>query len=73
MQEVLQNIAMLDTIKYCQANNIPPNGYTGNGSHVVKYPRRWTYALVDDKTGRSIVTVTYYKNRVPSYSITPKN
>lgn len=73
MHQILSNIAMLDTINYCKANNIPANGYNGQGSRLVKYPRRWTYALVESDTGRAIVTVSYYKNRVPSYFVTPTN
>lgn len=30
------------------------------------------YAYEKSDTGRAVVTITYYKNRVPSYFVTPK-
>ncbi len=71
MKDILFNLALIDTINFCKAHNIPANGRNGNGSHLVKYPRRWTYALVESDTGRAIVTVTFYKNQVPTHFITP--
>lgn len=64
MQEILKNIANIDTLKYCKTNNIDCSD-----SHIYKYPRRFTYALLKSDTGRAIVTVTYYKNSVPLFTI----
>lgn len=65
MKEILFNLALIDTTNYCKDHNLDCSG-----SHLVKYPRRFTYALVNDKTGRAIVTVSFYKNSVPTHFIT---
>lgn len=62
MKEILQNIALIDTTNYCIKNEIDCSG-----THIYKYPRRFTYALLNG--GRAIVTVTYYKNKIPSYFV----
>ena len=62
MKEILSNLALLDTINWCKSNNVDCSG-----TKLVKYNRRFTYALYKDITGKAIVTVTYYKNRTPSY------
>jgi hypothetical protein len=60
MKEVLYNMALIDAIEFCKANNIDCSG-----THLFKYPRRFTYALVKDKGG-AVLTTTFYKNRTPS-------
>lgn len=67
MKEILFNLALIDTTQFCIEHKIDCSG-----SHLVKYPRRFTYALVRSKTGRAIVTVTFHKNQVPTHFITPK-
>lgn len=64
MKEVLQNLAMLDALQFCKEHNIDPSG-----THIVKYPRRFTYALCKDETGRALVTTTFYKSQVPCHYI----
>lgn len=64
MKEILFNLALIDCVNFCKANNLDCSG-----SHLVKYPRRFTYALLKDDTGKAIITVTFYKNRVPSHFI----
>jgi hypothetical protein len=61
MKEILFNVALIDLTNYCTANNIDCSG-----SHLYKYPRRFTYALLKDETNKAIITVTFYKNRTPS-------
>jgi len=63
MKEILQNLAMIKCINFCKENSIDCSG-----THIYKYPRRYTYALIRDEDGLALVTVTFYKNRVPSYS-----
>lgn len=63
MKEILFNLAMIDTINFCKRNDIDCSG-----SHLYKYPRRFTYALLNTATGRALVTVTFHKNQVPTYS-----
>jgi len=64
MKEIIANIALIDAINYCKENKI-----NCAGTHLVKYPRRFTYALVKDDTGRAVLTTTFYKNRVPLHFI----
>lgn len=52
---------MIDAITYCKENKIDCSG-----THLYKYPRRYTYALLKDETGKTIITTTFYKSRVPS-------
>lgn len=52
---------MLDAINYCKEQ-----GMDCSGTHLVKYPRRFTYALVKDETGKAIITTTFYKSSVPT-------
>lgn len=63
MKEILQNLALLETMSICKANNIDCSG-----THIYKYPKRYIYALVDS-AGLALVTIAYYKNRVPSHVI----
>ena len=67
MKEVLQNVALIDAISYCKEHKIDCSG-----TYLIKYPRRFTYALVKDETGRAIITTTFYKNRVPDRVIHEK-
>ncbi len=64
MKEILQNIAMIDALTFCKEHNIDCSG-----THLMKYPRRFTYALVKEENGRAILTTTFYKNRTPSRTI----
>ena len=66
MKEILYNLALIDTVNFCREHNIDCSD-----SHLVKYNRRFMYALCNSK-GRAIVTVTFYKNRVPTHFITPQ-
>jgi len=65
MEKILLNLANIHLIEFCKAHNIDCSG-----TFLFKYSRRWTYALVRDIDGLGIVTVTFYKNRVPSYYVT---
>lgn len=64
MKEILHNIAHLDALNYCKENNIDPSG-----THLIKYPRTFTYALIKYEDDRAILTTTFYKNRTPFRSI----
>ncbi len=57
---------MIDSINFCKAHNIDCSG-----THLYKYPRKFIYALVKDKTGKAILTTTFYKNAVPTHFINP--
>jgi hypothetical protein len=47
MKEILYNLALIDAITYCKENKIDCSG-----THLIKYPRRFTYALVKDDKER---------------------
>ena len=63
MKKILYNLALISLLKFCNENNIDCSG-----THIYKYPRQWTYALVKDDTGLTICTVTFYANRVPTFT-----
>lgn len=64
MKQILFNLALIDTMNFCKENNLDCSG-----THLYKYPRRQTYALLKTETGRAVVTVSFYKNRVPEHII----
>ena len=64
MKEILHNLANILLIGFCK-----DEGIDCSGTHIYKYQRRYTYALVKTDTGKAIVTMTFYKNKVPNYSI----
>ena len=57
MKEVLQNLALLDAIKYCRENKI-----NCSGTYIYKLPRKYTYLLVRNDTKAVVCVVRYYKN-----------
>ena len=63
MEKILFNLAMIHALNFCREYKIDCSG-----SHLYKYPRRFTYALRDE-TAMAIVTVTFHKASVPTYSI----
>lgn len=66
MQAILKNLAALDLLNFCKTHNIDPGGKYG--SYVVKYPRKQTYALVQYETKKTLATVTFHKNQVPTHT-----
>ena len=66
MKKYLQNLANTHAINKCKELNIDPSG-----THIYKYPRKQTYSLVKDETGKAIITITFYTSHVPTYSINP--
>ena len=61
MQEILKNLALIDATTYCKEHNIDCSG-----TYLIKYPRKFTYALVRQDNGKPIIETTFYKNRTPS-------
>lgn len=62
MEKILYNLALIDTLNFCKANNIDPSG-----SHLVKLPRRYTYTLIQTATDRELVRVTFHKSKAPTH------
>ena len=64
MKQILANLALFDLTQYCKAHDIDCSG-----THVYKYPRKYIYALVQDESGKALVTVSFTKNQAPVHSI----
>lgn len=64
MKQILNNLALIDCLNYSKTHNIDCSN-----THLYKYPRRFTYALLNNDTNRAIVTVTFNKNSLPSHII----
>jgi len=62
MKEILFNLALIDTLNFCKENKIDCSG-----THLVKNGRGFKYSLISDTTGKSIATVCFHKNRVPTH------
>jgi hypothetical protein len=62
MQDILYNLAFIDTLKFCKEN-----GIDCAGSHLVKNGRGFKYSLVRDEDGRGLVTVIFHKDSVPTH------
>ena len=63
MKEILDNLALVTLNEYALEHSLPISN-----SHLYKFPRKWMYALKDIETKRTILTVTFYKNRIPSFN-----
>jgi hypothetical protein len=63
MTSVLLNLALIHLNQHCQDHGVPISG-----SHVVKVGRGFRYALVSSDTGATIVTVTFHKSQVPTFT-----
>ena len=64
MKQIIENLAMLDLIAFSKENAIDISG-----THLAKNGRGYSYSLVSDKTGETLVTVTFYGDRVPTHTI----
>jgi hypothetical protein len=60
MQQILKNIALVNLTEYCTVNNIDCSG-----TYIYKIPYQFRYALCKTETNQPIITITYYKNRIP--------
>lgn len=64
MKEILQNLALIHLNKYGMANGIDISG-----THVAKNGRGFSWSLVKNDTGRTLVTVFFHKASIPTYTI----
>jgi hypothetical protein len=64
MKERLFNLALIDTLNFCKANNIDPSG-----SHLVKAKRGYKYTLLQTATNRPLVSVTFKPSSVPEHLV----
>lgn len=66
MKEILLNLAMIDLNAFCAKSDI-----NYSGTYVVKLPRKFTYAMKKEETGKTIATVTFTKYCVPTHVVHP--
>lgn len=64
MKDILFNLALMDTVNFCRANNLDCSG-----THLVKNGRGFEYSLVRDTDGQTLVTVIFHKSSVPTHYI----
>lgn len=64
MKEILFNLALIENINFCKANNIDCSG-----THGYKMPRKYHYYLVSDTSGKALAVTIFHKNAVPSHHI----
>jgi hypothetical protein len=62
MKDILFNLALIDLTKFCIDNDIDCAG-----SHLIKVGRGFKYALINDKTGKEIVSVLFHKHSTPEH------
>lgn len=63
MKEILFNLALIDTLTYCQKSGIDPSG-----SYLKKAERGYTYTLYRTNTKKPIVSVTFKKSSAPTHT-----
>jgi hypothetical protein len=63
MKDILFNLALISTLTYCKENDIDPSG-----SHLVKAYRVYEYTLIRTADEQRLVTVTFHKNSIPSFT-----
>lgn len=66
MQKYLSNLALVLLNQYMTENGIP---FPPEGSHIHKYPRKQVYTLVNSGTYEKLVSVEFFRNGVPRYTI----
>lgn len=64
MQEIIKNLAHIDLMQFCYKNEIDPSG-----TFIKKSGRGYTYALMRISDNKPIVSVTFYKNQVPTHLV----
>lgn len=64
MREILENIALILLNEYGIKNNIDISG-----THLAKNGRGFMWSLCNNITGKTILTVSFHKSSVPTYSI----
>lgn len=64
MKQIIENLALINLTEFAKRNQIDISG-----SYVVKNGRGYNYSLINEKTGRAIITVTFHKSSVPTFII----
>jgi hypothetical protein len=66
MKQILENLALIHLTNFGKEHGIDISG-----TYLVKNGRGFKYDLCKTETGVAIITVTFHKSSVPSYSINP--
>lgn len=66
MQEILKNLALIQMMIFAKSIDLDISG-----SYAVKNGRGFKYSLVREGTGVEIMTVTFHKSSVPTYTVNP--
>ncbi len=66
MKEIINNLALIDLINFCKENKIDCSN-----TYLHKYPRKFTYALINNTTKEEKATVTFSKSSVPTHTFSP--
>lgn len=64
MEQILANLALMNTTEFCVAN-----GIDCSGSHILKAGRGFAFSLVRSSSYEPIVTVTFHKTSSPTYVV----
>lgn len=64
MKEILENLALIDLIKFCKENKIDCSD-----TCLAKNGKGFKYSLIRNTDGRAIVTVSFSKHSVPLHYI----
>ena len=72
MESVLKNMAHRVLNDYCMSNGVNANGTDQKGATVAKSGRGFKYSLVNISNGYAYITVTLYKDRAPSFTLSPE-
>lgn len=64
MKEILENLALIHLNNFGKENNIDISG-----THLIKNGRGFKYSLVRSIDGLAILTITFHKMSVPTFSI----
>lgn len=66
MKKILENLALIHLTKFGLENGIDIHG-----THLAKNGRGFKYSLCKSETGLAILTISFNKSSVPTYSINP--
>ena len=69
---VLKNMAHRILNDYCMSNGVGANGTDEKGATIAKNGRGFKYSLVNISDGYAFITVTLYKDRAPSFTLSPE-
>jgi len=67
MKKILENLALIHLIEFGKAHNVDISG-----THLAKNGRGFKYSLCKNDSGLALITISFNKSSIPTYSINPK-